>query len=188
LEKGDKRLILCRDDFLSSISVFMTSGIYKDKNLEKFFDFIINSRLKKFYFLGNGKNFLVGKEFSEYISKNLAITAFSMSEGSVLTCLSNDFGFDAIYEKYVDEYASSDDLIIVLKSSGAEENLYRAMKKAGEKGCKVVCLSGACFEDDLPKYTDVHIVIPTDNDRILYLCEELILESVFEELKNNNKG
>jgi len=149
-------------------------------------DSLISER--KVLIMGNKKASVIAAEFSEYASLNSDLNLFSMSEGSVLTCLSNDFGFETIYEKYVDEYASSDDLIIVLKSSGAEENLYRAMKKAGEKGCKVVCLSGACFEDDLPKYTDVHIVIPTDNDRILYLCEELILESVFEELKNNNKG
>lgn len=142
----------------------------------------------KVFVIGNKKASVIAGEFSEYASLNSNLNFFSMSEGSVLTCLSNDFGFDAIYEKYVDEYASSGDLIIALKSAGEEENIHRALKKAKEKGCNVICLSGIDFEDDLPEYTDIHIVIPSDNDRIIYLCEEIILETVFDEIKNNNKG
>lgn len=143
---------------------------------------------KSIWLIGNKKASVIAGEFSEYASLNSDLDFFAMSESSVLTCLSNDFGFDAIYEKYVDEYASSGDLIIALKSAGEEENIYRALKKAKEKGCKVICFSGTFFERDLPEYTDVHVLIPSDNDRIIYLCEEIILESVFEELKNNNKG
>jgi len=32
------------------------------------------------------------------------------------------------------------------------------------------------------EYTDLQIVIPSENDRIIYLCEEIILESVLKEL------
>lgn len=143
---------------------------------------------KKIFLLGNKKASVIAKELSEYATLSCGFNCYSMSEGSVFTCLSNDFGFDAVYEKFVDEYASSSDLIIALKSLGTEENIYRGLKKAKEKGSKTICFSGNVYEADLSDYADVHIVIPTDNERLIYLCEEILLESVFDDIIKNKKS
>ena len=80
--------------------------------------------------------------------KNGGIKAISFNDASQLTCLGNDYGYGYIFEKPIEMFAETGDVLIAISSSGKSENILRAAKCAYRKGCKIITLSG--FEADNP--------------------------------------
>jgi D-sedoheptulose 7-phosphate isomerase len=68
----------------------------------------------------------------------LALTA----DGSLLTCLGNDFGFEAVFARQIAGLARPGDLVVVLSSSGNSSNLIAALNEARRLGLKSIALLG----------------------------------------------
>lgn len=71
------------------------------------------------------------------------IRAVSISDNSaVLTALSNDYGYDVVFERQVRALAQSGDALIAISTSGNSENVLRAARTAQQMGVTVVALTG----------------------------------------------
>ncbi len=71
------------------------------------------------------------------------VAAVSLTtDTSVLTSLSNDYGFDRVFERQVEALGSKGDALIGISTSGASPNVVNAMKKAGELGLLTIGLLG----------------------------------------------
>jgi len=65
------------------------------------------------------------------------------TDTSALTALSNDFGYDSVFERQVDALAAEGDVLVAITTSGNSKSIIRAAMMAREKGCRVVGLTGA---------------------------------------------
>ena len=70
--------------------------------------------------------------------KSIALT----TDTSVLTAISNDFGFENVFARQVKALASNRDLLICISTSGKSLNVINAIKVANEIGCKTAFLTG----------------------------------------------
>ncbi len=61
---------------------------------------------------------------------------------ATITAISNDFGYDKVFERSVEGIMKKDDVLICISTSGNSENVYRAALKAKEIGGNVVGLLG----------------------------------------------
>lgn len=61
--------------------------------------------------------------------------------GSV-TCIANDFGYGALYERQVEGLAVPGDVAIGLTTSGTSENVVRGLRMAAQKGAVTIALTG----------------------------------------------
>ena len=61
---------------------------------------------------------------------------------SVVTALSNDYGYERVFERQVEAFGNEGDLLIVLSSSATSKNLIEAAIKAKKKGLKVIGVLG----------------------------------------------
>lgn len=61
--------------------------------------------------------------------------------GSV-TCIANDFGYGALYERQIEALARSGDIVFGLTTSGSSENVVRGIVMGREKGAVSVALTG----------------------------------------------
>jgi len=59
-----------------------------------------------------------------------------------LTALGNDEGFDRVFSGQLENFARSDDLLIVISASGNSTNLVRAVELARSRGMKTIGLLG----------------------------------------------
>ena len=62
--------------------------------------------------------------------------------GSV-TCIANDFGYGALYERQIEGLARAGDVAIGLTTSGTSENVVRGLAMARRKGAVTIALTGA---------------------------------------------
>jgi D-sedoheptulose 7-phosphate isomerase len=71
-----------------------------------------------------------------------AALALGGDVGSV-TCIANDFGYGALYERQIEGLAQSGDVVIGLTTSGTSENVVRGLAMARTKGAVTIALTGA---------------------------------------------
>lgn len=96
----------------------------------------------KVFFIGNGGSAAIASHMAIDFWKNLKIEAFSFSDSSLLTCISNDFGYDYVFAKPIEFFANKKDTLVSISSSGKSKNILKAVGAAKAKGSSVITLSG----------------------------------------------
>jgi len=72
-----------------------------------------------------------------------ALAAIAMvNDASVITSISNDFSFDAIYARQTEALGRKGDVLLGISTSGDSKNVLNAVEKAAEIGMQVVALTG----------------------------------------------
>lgn len=121
---------------------------------------------------GNGGSMCDAMHFVEewtgrFRGDRAALSAISMGDPSQLTCIANDFGFDAIFARQIEANGAEGDLFLAISTSGNSPNLVRAAEQARALGITVVGLLGK-GGGELKALSDIAIVVPlaTTSDRI----------------------
>ena len=83
------------------------------------------------------------------------------SDGTNLTCIGNDFGFDQIFARQVEALGAAGDVLILFTSSGNSANLIQAMQMAKTRGVKTVALLGR-GGGKMKGQADVEWIVPSD--------------------------
>ena len=64
------------------------------------------------------------------------------SDGSLVTCIGNDFGFEQVFSRQISGLAKPGDLVVVLTSSGNSGNIVDALQEAKRLGLKSIAFLG----------------------------------------------
>jgi D-sedoheptulose 7-phosphate isomerase len=96
---------------------------------------------------GNGGSSADAMHFAEELSGRYrenrpALAAMAISDPSHITCVSNDFGYNYIYSRFIEGLGNQGDVLVGISTSGQSANIIEAVKAAQEKGMKVVLLTG----------------------------------------------
>jgi len=65
-----------------------------------------------------------------------------VGDAGVVTCIANDFGYGALFERQVEGLAVIGDAVVGITTSGRSENVLRGLKAAKEKGAITIALCG----------------------------------------------
>jgi D-sedoheptulose 7-phosphate isomerase len=76
-----------------------------------------------------------------------------------LTCLSNDYGYEFVFEKQVEFHARKGDVLVAISSSGKSVNILNAVKAARKIGCSVMTFSGFDKQNPLAKLGDLNFYV-----------------------------
>lgn len=121
---------------------------------------------------GNGGSMCDAMHFAEeltgrYRGDRKALPAISISDPSHLTCVGNDYGFDAVFSRFVEAMGQSGDVLLAISTSGQSANVIRAAKAAKGNGMAVVGLTGKTG-GELAGLCDAEVRVPWDGaaDRI----------------------
>jgi D-sedoheptulose 7-phosphate isomerase len=88
---------------------------------------------------GNGGSAAEAQHFAEelvgrYKKDRQSLPAVSLvADGTLLTCILNDYGADEIFARQVDSLCCPGDILVALSTSGNSENVLRAVKRAKAK-------------------------------------------------------
>jgi len=127
---------------------FISSGENFEK-LEKAGKIMVDAIKKhnKIISCGNGGSMCDAMHFAEELSgryrdDRAALPAISISDASHITCAANDYGFDAIFSRFIEGIGFEGDILFAISTSGNSSNVIKAALKAKEKRMKVVALTG----------------------------------------------
>lgn len=82
--------------------------------------------------------------------------------GSYLTAVANDYGYDAVYARLIDGIGQKGDVLFALSTSGNSTNITRAAQTAQQKGMQVVAMTGSTG-GQLKALSQVLINVPSND-------------------------
>ncbi|MFC3022382.1 D-sedoheptulose 7-phosphate isomerase [Vibrio zhugei] len=96
---------------------------------------------------GNGGSHCDAMHFAEeltgrYRENRPGYPGIAISDPSHLSCVSNDFGYDYVFSRYVEAVGMSGDVLFGLSTSGNSGNILNAIAAAKAKGMKTIALTG----------------------------------------------
>lgn len=102
---------------------------------------------KKIISCGNGGSLCDAMHFAEELSGRFrgdrpALPAISISDPSHISCVTNDYGYEAVFSRFVEGLGNEGDVLLGISTSGNSANVIKAAEAARLKGMKVVGLTG----------------------------------------------
>ena len=114
------------------------------------------------------------------LTKACNIRAVNFNEADLLTCFSNDYGYENWVKKAVDFYADKKDLFICISSSGMSKNIILGAKQAKKLGCNVITLSGFSENNKLKKEGHINLWANSSNYNIIEMTHHVWLLSAVD--------
>ena len=117
--------------------------------IEKAADVLVDALKKgnKILSCGNGGSHCDAMHFAEELSGRYrenrpALAAMAISDPSHISCVSNDFGYNYIFSRFIEGLGNAGDVLVGISTSGNSANIIEAVKAAQLKGMEVILLTG----------------------------------------------
>ena len=113
---------------------------------------------------GNGGSHCDAMHFAEELSgryrdNRRSLAAIAISDGSHLSCVGNDYGYEFVFSRFIEGLGNAGDVLLGLSTSGNSANVLRAVEAARQKNMKVVLLTGK-DGGKLAGLADVEVRVP----------------------------
>ena len=113
---------------------------------------------------GNGGSHCDAMHFAEeltgrYRENRPAYAAIAISDPSHISCVSNDFGYEFVFSRYIEAVGNRGDCLLGISTSGNSKNIINAVNIAKEKGITSIILTGK-DGGQLSQKADIEIRVP----------------------------
>jgi len=143
---------------------------------------------RKIMFIGNGASASISSHMATDFLRNGGMQAFAFNDSALLTCISNDYGYEHVFEKPIEMFAKKEDIVFAISSSGESKNIVMGVNAARLKECSVVTLSG--FKDDnrLCTMGDINFYVPSEIYGLVEVIHHSICHCILDTIVNYNEG
>lgn len=102
---------------------------------------------RKIISCGNGGSLCDAMHFAEELSGRFrgdrqAFPAIAISDPSHITCVTNDYGYESIFSRFIEGLGNQGDVLLAISTSGNSANIIKACEAARNKGMIIVALTG----------------------------------------------
>ena len=113
---------------------------------------------------GNGGSMCDSMHFAEeltgrYRADRKALPAISISDASHISCVSNDYGYEFVFSRFIEAIGRKGDVLLAISTSGNSKNVLNAIATAKKIGIKVIGLTGK-DGGEMKELCDVEIRAP----------------------------
>ncbi len=137
---------------------------------------------------GNGGSACDAMHFCEELTGRFRadrepLPAMACIDPGHITCTANDYGYDAVFERWVRALAKPGDVLVLLSTSGNSPTILRAAAAAKELGVTRVALLGARGPrpgGDLAGVCEHELLVPGDTPDRIQELHMLILHTLIE--------
>lgn len=169
-------------EYFNKLSKLMID--YNHKDFMKIITILkqIKKNKKKVILVGNGGSAAMASHVSVDLTKMCKIRAINFNEADLLTCFSNDYGYENWVQKALSSYADRGDLLICISSSGQSKNIINGARFAKKKGCKVITLTGFNKNNKVRKIGLINLWLDSKNYNIIEMTHHIWLLSIIDYL------
>lgn len=133
-------------------------------SLKAFYDLCLDTRASnnKLMFAGNGASASISSHGAVDFTKQGRVRAVDFNEPNLITCFSNDFGYENWIARAVERYGDKGDVVVLISVSGSSANVVNAAAYAKVNGMKVVTFTGKSADNPLKAQGDINFWVPSD--------------------------
>ena len=136
----------------------------------------------KVILVGNGGSAAMASHVAVDLTKTAGIRAINFNEADLLTCFANDYGYENWVVKALEFYADPGDLVVLISSSGASQNIINGAEKANAMGLAVISLSGFSPDNPLRRLGELNLWAASDSYNIVEMTHHIWLLAIVDYL------
>lgn len=140
----------------------------------------------KVYIFGNGGSSATANHFAVDMTKNAKIQTISNSNDSLITCLSNDYGFNNWIKKTLMFYVKRNDLVIFLTVSGESKNIINAINYCKIKKITHFSLTGHKKNNTINKISKNYLWINSMSYNAVEIAHSVVLFNIVDLIIGKN--
>jgi D-sedoheptulose 7-phosphate isomerase len=91
------------------------------------------------------------------------------TDTSILTAVSNDYGFDQVFARQVMALATPADLVVAISTSGRSPNVLAGVRAAAKRKIRTIGLTGG-DGGPLARLVDLALIVPSRNVALIQEC------------------
>lgn len=99
---------------------------------------------------------------------------------AMLTCISNDYGYENVFVKPIEMFAESGDVLFAISSSGKSPNIIKAAEAAKARGCVVITFSGFEAGNPLRELGRVNFYTPSNHYGFVELAHQTLIHCILD--------
>lgn len=141
-----------------------------------------NKKNKKVIIFGNGGSAAIASHVSVDLTKNAGIRCINFNEADLLTCFSNDYGYEKVFSKSLEFYADKSDLVIIVSASGKSKNLLEAAKICKKKKIFLCTMTGFSKTNPLKKMGNINLWVNSRAYNIIENIHQIWLLSIVDKI------
>ena len=134
----------------------------------------------KLIIAGNGGSAAMASHVSVDFTKAAGIRAINFNEADLLTCFSNDYGYEKVFEKAVEFYGDAGELLILISSSGNSKNVVKAAEIAKKLNIGIITYSGFDSDNPLRKLGDINFWVDSKAYNIVEMTHHIWLLAIVD--------
>jgi phosphoheptose isomerase len=101
------------------------------------------------------------------------------SDGSVMTSVANDFGFEQVFARQIEALGRRGDVALGISTSGRSPNVQRALEVARARGLTTVALTGG-DGGPIGRASDIHVNVPDASTARVQEVHRTLLHAICE--------
>ena len=134
------------------------------------------------FFVGNGGSAAIASHMAIDFWKNGGFQAMCFNDASLLTCISNDYSYSQVFEKPIEMFVSSRDILVAISSSGKSDNILNAVSSAKRQGAFTLTLSGFSMDNPLRTQGDLNFYTGSNSYGIVENSHQILLHYIIDTL------
>ncbi len=142
----------------------------------------------KSIFVGNGGSAAMASHLSVDLTKAAGMRAINFNEADLLTCFANDYGYENWVARALEAYADSNDLVVLISSSGNSKNIINGVAQARTMGLPVITLSGFKSENPLRTLGDINFWCDSEAYNVVEMTHHVWLLAIVDFIIYKNQS
>ena len=131
-------------------------GIYDSLDRFKSLALAVQAADSKLIFCGNGASAAISAHAAVDFTKQAKVRGITFNEADLITCYSNDFGYEHWMSEAIKSYHQKSDAVVLISVSGESPSIVNAAISAKALGLKVVTFTGKREQNTLKLNGDIN--------------------------------
>lgn len=159
--------------------VYHTLDNFKSLALE------IKASDSKLIFAGNGASAAISAHAAVDFTKQAKVRGITFNEADLITCFSNDFGYENWISEAVKSYYKKSDAVVLTSVSGESPSIVNAAITAKSLGLKVVTFTGRNSNNALKSNGDINFWVNSHAYNIVECIHMIWVTTVIDAIVGN---
>jgi D-sedoheptulose 7-phosphate isomerase len=142
------------------------------------------SRGSRMYVVGNGGSAGVASHAVTDFLNVGKLRAFTLHDPSLLSCMSNDYGYESAFARIIATVAAPGDMLIAISSSGRSANIRNAAAEMRKLGGTAITLSGFKRDNPLRTLGDINVWLDSTDYGMVEIGHQFVLHNIADRLRS----
>lgn len=134
----------------------------------------------RIFFIGNGGSNAICAHMYEDFAKVLKYEAFAFTDAALITCFSNDYGYENAMTEWLKIYFKPTDILVAISSSGNSANINSAVDYVNTLSADVITLTGFESGNKLSKKGTINFYLNSNSYGIVECYHQTITHCILD--------